>query len=198
MTLVVSSTRLEQLRSFVAVEIPEDVKDEIARLTARLARAGYPVRWVNRSNLHLTLVFLGENPPEFISRVKDVLPKVAARVACFQWSLKNLGVFPNLRAPRVVWLGVDQGRSELTGLAGAVQQELVTIGLVPEARPFSAHLTIGRTRGPLPEASKLVEMPYASRSFSADRFILFRSQLRPTGPVYEALAEYPLLAARPA
>jgi len=182
----------DSVRAFVAVEIPDRVKDEVVRLVSHFSHKGYPVRWVGRNNLHLTLAFLGENPPEFIARVEERLAPVAAATARFEMSLKGVGVFPNERSPRVIWLGIEQGRAELTALAQRALKELVTIGFIPERRPFSAHLTIGRVREPLPDVRPILERPFASPPFPVSELVLFRSFLRPTGPIYEALGRYPL------
>jgi len=181
----------DSVRAFVAVEIPDAVKDEIIRLVSHFSHKGYPVRWVSRNNLHLTLVFLGNNPPEFIAGVKERLTGVAAATCRFDVSLKGLGVFPNERSPRVVWLGIEQGRNELTALAHDTLKGLVTIGFIPEKRPFSAHLTIGRVKEPLPDARPIIARPFASPAFPVSELVLFRSFLKPTGPVYEVLDRYP-------
>jgi 2'-5' RNA ligase len=178
------------IRAFVAVEIPDDVKDEICRLISHFSHKGHPIRWVRRENLHLTLVFLGENPPEFIAKVKTQLARAAAETTRFTMALSRLGVFPNERSPRVVWLGVEPGKTGLTALAGRVLRELVTVGFIPEKRPFSAHLTIGRVKEPLPDVRSILEREYASRAFPVDEVVLSQSHLHPTGPVYERLGQY--------
>jgi 2'-5' RNA ligase len=178
------------IRAFIAVEIPDDVKDEVGRVIAHFSRQGFPVRWVSHDNLHLTLVFLGENPPEFVEKAKSQLVLAAAETRAFSMSLKGLGVFPNERSPRVVWLGIEQGRDELILLAQQTLKELVTIGFIPEKRPFSAHLTIGRVRAPIHDVRAVLDRPYASRAFPVKELTLFQSHLRPTGPVYERLGQY--------
>jgi RNA 2',3'-cyclic 3'-phosphodiesterase len=124
--------------------------------------------------------------------VKERLEQVALAAPDFAISLKNVGVFPNERSARVVWLGVDQGAPELTNLALRVQGELTKIGFLPEKRPFSAHLTIGRVRERLEDVSRILSRTYASRAFGVKRIALIRSILQPTGPIYEELAEFKL------
>ena len=97
----------------------------------------------------------------------------------------------NERSPRVIWLGIEQGKTELTALAQRTLGELVTIGFIPEKRPFSAHLTIGRVKEPIPDARPILARPFASPAFPVSEMVLFRSFLKPTGPVYEALGRYP-------
>lgn len=178
------------IRAFVAVEIPDDVKDEVGRLVSHFSHQSLPVRWVSRNNLHLTLVFLGENPPEFVEKVKQQLALASAEIRAFSMSLKGLGVFPNEHSPRVIWLGIEQGRDELILLAQQTLKKLVTIGFIPEKRPFSAHLTIGRVREPIRDVRSIIGRPYASRAFPVRELVLFQSHLKPTGPVYERLGQY--------
>lgn len=180
------------IRAFIAVEIPSDVKDEVCRLIAHFRQQGHPVRWVGPNGLHLTLVFLGHNPPEFIEQVKGQLAKVASETRQFDLALKGIGVFPNERSPRVIWLGAEQGTQELCNLAEAVRRALVAIGFAPEKRAFSPHLTLGRVKAPIKDVRTVLGKEYASRRFPVRQLALFQSHLKPTGPVYERLAEYKL------
>jgi 2'-5' RNA ligase len=182
----------KSIRAFIAVEIPDDVKQEVTRITEGFMRLSEPIRWVNRQNLHLTLVFLGENPLDFIDRVKEQLTAVSEQFTRFELSLKNLGAFPNERAPRVIWVGIEDGARELCELARNTQQSLVSIGFIPEKRPFSAHLTLGRVKGPVRDIKPILSRSLASRRFPVERIVLFRSYLQPTGPTYERLAEFVL------
>ena len=180
------------VRSFVAVEIPDDVRADIGRLISHLRARNYPVRWVSPGNLHLTLMFLGENPPDFTLRVRECLMRATTGVAEFSMSLSGLGAFPNERSARVVWLGVEKGRGELTSLAERVKNELATVGFVPDRASFSAHLTIGRVRERLSDARSILERPFAAHPFLVTCIVHLRSTLQPGGPVYEELAAFPL------
>ena len=183
----------ETIRAFIAVEIPDDVRQEIGRTTAGFRRKDYPVRWVNPENLHLTLVFLGYNPAEFIAQVEYQLSKVAARTGRFELALKGLGAFPNERSARVIWVGADEGKDQLCALARSVAEEMIAIGFIPEKRPFSPHLTIGRVKAPIADIRPILGTTFAGRSFPVSEIVLVRSHLNPAGPVYERLAAFPLI-----
>jgi len=180
------------VRTFIAVEIDAALRQRVVELIAALAAARAEVKWVEPDNLHLTLVFLGENPFEFIENAKAQLAQTAAQTPAFSTSLKSVGVFPNEHSPRVIWLGIEQGRDELVLLAQQTLRRLVTIGFIPEKRPFSAHLTIGRVRAPITNVRTVLDRPYASRAFPVNELMLFQSHLKPTGPVYERLGQYEL------
>jgi 2'-5' RNA ligase len=146
--------------------------------------------------MHLTLAFLGEVPEGFIESAKVRLVEVMRHRHAFAVQLKGLGAFPSPSLARVVWVGMEQGKAEVCALQADVIKALSSIGYQPERRPFSPHLTIGRLRFP-GDVSKAVAVQFATESFTIERAVLFRSVLAPAGPVYTALAEFPL-AVQPA
>jgi 2'-5' RNA ligase len=114
----------------------------------------------------------------------------------FSMALKGLGVFPNLRAPRVAWAGISQGAAELMALAARVEEACSKHGFEREKRPFAAHLTLGRARevGPSSALAGIVG-ELAETDFGAgrvDRVLLMQSSLRPTGAIYSVIGEQPL------
>lgn len=194
---------VEQIRTFVAIELTDDLLKSLARLQERLERQAphRAVRWVRSGGIHLTLKFLGDVPKARVPRIIEALELACRGVAPFSFDVAGLGCFPNPRRPRVVWVGVQEPTGALARLHKAVEQELRGLGFVPEKRPFSPHLTLGRVRrnvssterqrlGALIEkvdVGKLGRMPVASVS-------LIRSDLRPTGAVYTELARASLRA----
>ncbi|MCX6844753.1 MAG: RNA 2',3'-cyclic phosphodiesterase [candidate division WOR-3 bacterium] len=185
---------IELTRAFVAVEISEGARRQIADRLAILRREpGGPVRWVRPELMHLTLAFLGEVAPDFIAAATLRLTEVASGHRFFTMQLKGLGAFPSPSRARVVWIGVAQGRDEVCALQAGVVKALRSVGHQPERRPFSPHLTIGRVRVPA-DVSGAVAGQFESESFAIKRVVLFRSVLEPSGPVYSVLAEFPLCA----
>jgi RNA 2',3'-cyclic 3'-phosphodiesterase len=179
------------VRSFIAIEIPKDVRDGIVGLQANLkSSAGSSVRWVANDNLHLTLIFLGEVEENFLNKVKEQLVSVVKTVKPFKANLNGLGAFPSQRSPRVIWIGFDKGKDESVDLQASAEKALVTIGYKPEERKFHPHLTIGRVKGVVKEPAKIFETSYASRIFPVKSIVLFKSTLRPQGPIYEKLQEF--------
>ncbi len=182
----------EAIRSFVAVSILEGARGQIAELLGRLRReAGPTVRWVRPELMHLTLAFLGEVSQDFLDSAKEQLSEVAGRREPFVMQLKGLGAFPDQWRARVVWLGTDQGRTEVCALQKDVVRALSSVGYQPERRPFSPHLTLGRLRVP-DDVSTAVAVQFVTEAFTVDRVVLFRSVLGSGGPAYSVLAEFPL------
>jgi 2'-5' RNA ligase len=182
----------EAIRSFVAVSVSEGARRQTAELLGRLRReTGPTVRWLKPELMHLTLAFLGEVSRDFLESVKSQLSEVARRHQAFAMQLKGLGAFPIPSRARVVWIGTEQGKDEVCSLQEDVVKALGSVGYQPERRPFSPHLTIGRLRIP-DDVSKAVAGQFVSESFMIERVVLFRSVLGPAGPVYTALAEFPL------
>ena len=182
----------EVIRSFVAVEISEGARRQIADLLGKLRREpGVAVRWVKPDLMHLTLAFLGEVSHGFLESAKARLVEVAQQHRVFEAQLRGLGVFPSPPRARVVWVGMEQGKEEVCALQADVVRALREVGYQPERRPFSPHLTVGRLRIP-GDVSRATAVEFESEPFTIGRVVLFRSVLQPAGPVYSVIAELPL------
>jgi len=135
------------IRAFVAVLLPEAVRDRIHRTAAGLRARAASVAWVRADNLHLTLRFLGEVEPTALGAINGALAQAAGTVAPFPVTLGGLGGFPGPRAPRVVWVGVTEGGGGLVALHAGVEAALGAVGVTPEGRAYHPHVTLGRARG---------------------------------------------------
>ncbi|MBQ7543744.1 MAG: RNA 2',3'-cyclic phosphodiesterase [Synergistaceae bacterium] len=177
----------ELIRAFVAVKMPGNCADTLENFLADL-RPLAPIRWMRREQFHITLKFLGELPREVIEQVKDALEPLK-HFEPFTVGLDYIGAFPNLNAPRVLWLGGKEGASELGRIARKVDEVLSEeAGLEREARKFRAHMTLARLKDSrLPEelVRELGEVP--ALSFTCGELYPMRSQLTPRGPVYSEL-----------
>ena len=186
------------MRCFVAVEVPEEVRGPLVRVQEALRRADADVKWVERENLHLTLKFLGDLGEEAAARLGGTLAAEAARWPRLRLSFGGIGVFPERGAPRVVWAGCAGDVERLAGLAGAVERAAEAVGVPREARPFVAHLTIGRVKSPRNEKRlrAAIENQRAVPLGNAElgEFALMKSTLTSSGPVYERFAAFPLQA----
>ena len=179
------------MRLFTAVdpslEVIESLRDLLLRLqpTARL-------RWSRPENLHLTLKFIGEWPEEKIPALLEALGSVPAPAA-LEMNLSGLGFFPNPRSPRVFWVGV-QAPPELAELAVNIDRMLEPLGIAPEKRAYSPHLTLARIqeRTPLERLRREIEsLPSVEfGSFTVDRFYLYQSRLSPGGSIYTRIGEF--------
>jgi 2'-5' RNA ligase len=188
------------LRSFIAVEMPAEVQQAIARSTAGL-QSSLPkplVRWVPSHNVHLTLKFLGDVSETHLERLAEALKTEAGLHAAFQVAVAGIGGFPNTHRPRVIWIGL-QAPADLVGLQRGVDGISNRLGYPAEERPFSPHLTIGRV-GQNASPADLARIRNALEQAAVGELglvrvaavILFKSDLQPNGSIYTPLYTLPL------
>lgn len=183
------------LRLFYAVPVPEaaraSVGELIDRVQAEVGDGTARIRWVRVDGLHLTLRFLGAMPASLQPALEAALDDVASAATPFEVGLSGGGAFPSLARPRSLWIGVADGGEKLAALADGLTRLCAAIGIELETRPFAAHLTIGRTDGVRlgPMAARVLAEAAAAIDvrFTADRLVLFRSQLGGGPARYEAL-----------
>lgn len=177
------------MRTFVAVEIPSTLQEEIGELQRELKKAGERVSWTKTSNIHLTLKFLGNVPAEEIDHVGKVLAEIASTAEPFTFRVGRLGGFPNLRRPRVLWVGVDEPSGRLVALVEDIENRLHGLGFEKEKRKFSGHLTIGRVKSSLSKSflQTLERTDLEGGEVAADEIVLMKSELHPRGAIYTPL-----------
>ncbi len=193
MTSSTGASSLEGLatRAFIAVVMPEEVRDLISRHVERLqGLVPRSVKWVDPKTSHLTLAFFASVPTSQIPTVVRILDSVAAASPPLRLEAGPLGVFPNSRRPRVLWLGLEGDLKHLSVMHERLQNALETEGFSRERRPFKPHVTLGRARGkgsiPLLEGS--LAYPEDDRhSFSVEEIVLMSSVLTPHGPIHTPL-----------
>ena len=197
-----SSRQPEQQRLFVAVTLPAEAREAIARLIHALRAADVSgLRLVNPEGVHLTLKFLGNVDRSRVSVLTDALDAVGEGAAPFALQLSGVGAFPERRSPRVLWAGVKGDTEPLTALARRVDDACSTLGFSRERRPFSPHLTLARLRETAPSherqrsATIIKDIGLATtQPFSVQAFHLVRSTLTPSGPIYETVHTIPIAA----
>lgn len=187
------------MRLFVAAELDEELRQRAAAIADSLRAASErdgrrAIAWVAPANLHFTLRFIGEADAATARRIVEQLA-APFDVPPFSLTVAGVGTFPHSGPPRVVWLGVTVGASELSSLALAVNARLDAIELPRENRPFRPHLTLGRVKGPTGPGFR--EKLAAAREASAGnctvrRVTLFESRLSPRGSTYSVVATSPL------
>lgn len=183
-------------RLFIALEPSDAVRRRLAALAAEVKRAAGRgadgVRWIPAANLHLTVQFLGAVPEERVADVTAAVRAVAAGGRPLALEVQGAGGFPNARRPRVLWLGLHGDVALAQALVAELGRRLAPLGFPPEARPWSAHLTIGRARDPrgaLGLAGALASQAEGEGvPWRAGELVLFESHLSPKGPRYEAIA----------
>ncbi len=187
---------MEQVRSFIAIELPDELKRGLTQLQARLKLDKQPgVKWVEPYSIHLTLKFLGSVPIDRIGDITGAIEEAAQGIPPFHLEVRNLGVFPNLRRVQVAWVGISGQLDKLGQLQQGIESNLARLGFAPESRPFTPHLTLARLRqqvsqeerqrfGQLIVGTKF-EVVYA---IEVDAISLMRSQLTREGAIYSRIS----------
>jgi len=189
-------TEAGAIRAFLAIEPPETVRQAMAVVQNRLKYCvSGAISWVRPEGIHLTLKFFGNIAETDIDRISAAVEPVAARFAPLDLQGRRVGLFPDSRRPRVIWLGLEGDVSALKALQEEADRELERYGFSREDRPFRAHLTLARIKSPrgltgLDRIMKKSEVYEAGR-FQAEGLTLFRSDLTPQGAIYSKLAGYP-------
>jgi len=181
------------MRSFIAVELPNETRQELQEMAMQLRRAGIRASWVRPESMHLTLRFLGEIDEDQANAAGGMLARECRGTPPFACAVEGAGAFPNLHQPAVIWAGVgplDGGLAEIQAIA---ERAAANIGLKPEKRPFRPHLTLGRVRRP-DEAGGLMRAlaplaDFRGTPFTVTGVTLFSSTLTPQGAVYERIRE---------
>jgi len=184
------------MRTFIAVELPENIKNKIGELQAPLKKTKAFVSWVKPENIHITLKFLGEVPEEKINEVFSATGLALKNAKKFKINLKEMGAFPDFRRPRVIWIGAGMGGEELSNMANKIEEEMEKIGYPKENRKFSPHFTMGRVKSPK-GIEKLMELvkstDFETEDIEVNEVTVMKSQLHPAGAIYTPLKKIPLL-----
>ena len=187
---------MEQIRSFIAIELPDELKAGLTQLQSRFKLSKQPwVKWVDPYSIHLTLKFLGSIAVDRTGEITRAMEEAAQGIFPFYLEVKGLGVFPNLRRVQVAWVGVGGEVDKLGQLQQRIESNLAHLGFTPESRPFTPHLTLARLRdqASLDERQSFGQL-IASTKFEAgftievDAISLMRSQLTREGAIYSRIS----------
>lgn len=183
---------MNTIRTFIAVDVADAVRERAADLVRRLQMGGANVKWVDTHNMHLTLKFLGDIPDRETADVCRAVTEAAREHPPFNIALRGAGAFPNATRPRTVWMGVDRGVKELESLQKSIEEALAKLGYPKEARRFHPHLTLGRVRrggAAVRELGRLIRdnEQFDGGSADIDKVLVFASFLDKTGPSYNVL-----------
>lgn len=187
---------MEQVRSFIAIELPGELQRALTRLQDGLKTGSRtPVRWVDPGNIHLTLKFLGNVDAGLTGRITAVVEEAVRGLHPFHISVGGLGVFPNPRRVQVVWVGLSGEVERLARLQKRIEAGLIPLGFAAESRSFTPHLTLARVRdrATLPERQdlgRLIEGTHfeADSGLNVDSVHLMKSQMTREGPIYSRLS----------
>lgn len=179
------------MRVFIAAEIDEKIKNNLFGIQECLRNASLPVKWVRPDNIHITLKFLGEIRETALVDVCLAVDEVLKDRQSFDIRICGMGVFPDLRRPRVVWVGIEDLDKCLAGLAYSIDNALCRIGFKSEKRKFVPHLTIGRVRSY--HCADVLEKEIQNTGGIdlgkqlIDKITIMQSILGPKGPAYSCL-----------
>ena len=182
------------MRLFVALDVPDRVREALAELSARLKKTCLSARWVRLEGVHITLKFIGEVSLQTVEKIREALGQ-PPRVSPIMLRFAGLGFFPNARRPRVSGLA-SKPIPRLAELAGAIEMKLDPLGIPAERRDFHPHLTLARFEPPqgtqaLVAAVEALGVPdFGSETFH--EFYLYQSVLKRSGAEYTRLVTYPL------
>lgn len=186
------------IRAFVAIELPQEVKEGLAGLQRDLQPAGRDtVRWVSPDGIHLTLKFLGVIREQSVTQVERAVRQAASGIPTFRLETNGIGFFPDVNRPRVLVVSLKGDLAVLDKLHQEVEKEFSRIGFESEDRAFTPHLTLARMRDEASPAQRqrfsqdAMRHEIASWGFRAEGLSLMRSTLSPRGATYDHIALAP-------
>ena len=188
------------LRTFLAIALPSTLQTAIERNIRTVKRELPALSWSKHENLHINLKFCGDTSEGQVDQIRQVVDPAISHISPFELELKGFGVFPDNRSPRVLWIGLGGNLDSLSALAECIGHALVPLGFPEEDRPFRPHLTVARVKRDHREVGRVLGTlgvftdPFACGQLPVERVTLFRSDLRPSGPIYTKLWDFSLNA----
>jgi RNA 2',3'-cyclic 3'-phosphodiesterase len=189
--------KMKPQRLFIAIEFSREVIQSLDKVSQTYQHLGLKgVRWVNAKNMHLTLRFLGDTYPDRLEMIKTMLVEASAKQNPFDLAIEGCGAFPNLRTPRVIWVGIQAG-VEMSHFQNEIENGCRNAGLKAEDRAFNPHLTLGRvsenaSREDMARIGRAIQENQVGRvgQCTIDNLTLFKSDLTPEGPIYTPMGHY--------
>ncbi len=191
--------RMPGIRAFLALDLPEELREQLAVLQQQLSANLPPVHWVRPDLMHLTLKFFGQIDHSMPERLLEVLKAIGSLHSPMTFTVQGLGVFPHPSNPRVLWAGLTGPLDMLHGLIDHIAILIDPLGFPPDSSPFRPHLTLARIKsGGRAVGAELLRGRYLQTaeplgSFRVDRMVLYQSELLSSGPHYQALWEIPFV-----
>lgn len=188
------------LRTFLAIDLPSSLQAAIEQNIRTVKRELPGLSWSKPGNLHVNLKFFGDTTESQVDLIRRAVEPAISHVSPFVVELKGFGVFPDNRAPRVLWVGLGGALDSLVALAGSIGRAVVPLGFPQEDRPFRPHLTVARVKKDHRAVGRVLDTlgaftaPFPCGPLSVERVTLFKSELRPSGAVYTKLWDVALNA----
>jgi 2'-5' RNA ligase len=179
------------IRTFIALELPPSLISLLAKVQEDLQSMGLRAKWVRPENIHLTLKFLGNINSADIDKIGGAMVDAVGKINTFNLVAEGIGVFPGIKRPRVIWVGLKGQVQLLFAMQRLLEDNLAALGYKKEKRPFKGHLTLGRFKQSVnPNTIRRVLQELGDltiEEFTARRVIFYKSDLKPTGAVYSQL-----------
>jgi 2'-5' RNA ligase len=186
----------ERIRSFVAIELPEELKALLCRLQERFRSSGTTcATWVRPEGIHLTLKFLGSIPLKDTQGITDAIEEAVQGITPIRLKVEGLGVFPNPRTVQVAWVGMGGEVDKLKRLRSNIDRNMSRIGFASETRPFTPHLTLARVNKHVSAEERcrfgriITSTEFAAQPIEVTSISLMKSQLHRTGAVYSRISQ---------
>ena len=184
----------EKIRVFIAVPVPEEIKNNIANSQEILKQKfdNDKIKWVKANLMHITIKFLGDIETAMIPDMKKMVQKSIADANSFKLSVKKIGVFPGIRKPRIIWAGIEQDVGKLVDIHEKINENINVLGFKKESKGLTPHITLARVKHK-PINSKILKQVIEESQrlflgeFQVNNIILYKSELYPTGPLYTPL-----------
>lgn len=184
------------MRSFIALETPQEIKKEINKVQKNLSVAGIKARWVKPQNIHLTLAFLGSITPDKIKIVSNIIKQIAQQTPPIKLLINKIDCFPSPARPRVIFLSLEGEVEKLNFLANEIRQKLKKEKIWFDEKPFIPHLTLGRFKYSQNLTEILKKVRNKRVEFIGKNINFISSQLSPSGPIYKTLRKFSLIKAK--
>ena len=186
----------KDLRLFIAVPVIPKLRRKFFNLVNQLKTTGADVKWVSEDNFHITLKFLGDTPEDKVGILIETLERTLSDFEPFRMKFYGTGVFPSMKRPKVIWVGLGDAHREISSMAQSVEDALESLGFEKESRPFKSHLTVGRVRSARGTADLIKQMErlkdYDGGNMKLEEIHLMKSELTGSGPIYTVLHTFPL------
>lgn len=185
-----------KIRTFIAIDVPSKIKDDIFEIQKELVKSvGEGIKWEEKEKFHITLKFLGDVNEEAINSIHHVLSESLSGFGNFAITYKGIGCFPDLKHPRVIWIGCEDQSGKLFTLQKLVEEKMSELGFEKENKDYHPHITLGRVKNPknLTGLIKKIEsINFEARTGEVEEVLIMKSDLKPTGSVYTVLRKIKL------
>ena len=188
---------MNEIRAFLALQLPGDIQGQLSQIQQMLRHQLPPVSWVRPGNIHVTLKFFGNILPALVDSLYEALGDIGSQTIPFWLNVQGIGVFPHLRAPRVIWAGLTGPVHKVIQLHDQIQILLEPLGFPLEEKPFHPHVTLARIKSDGKNVGKVLnergclDVENVVGEWLVDSMVLYRSELSSSGARYEALWRVP-------